>query len=86
MADAVEPVGEDMDQKAANELWRGQTHDLLPVTTLDAVVCPTEGHEVLVGADPQVCRTLVMPTFAPRRFGSAAMVVIVSADARNNRP
>ena len=38
-----------------------------------------------VSAEPQVCRTLVMPTRAPRRLGSAAMVITVSADASNSR-
>ena len=38
-----------------------------------------------VSAEPQVCSTLVMPIRAPRRLGSAAMVVTVSADARNSR-
>jgi hypothetical protein len=38
-----------------------------------------------VSADPQACSTAVMPTRAPRRLGSAAMVITVSAEARNSR-
>jgi hypothetical protein len=34
-----------------------------------------------VSAEPHVCRTLVIPTRAPSRLGSAAMVVTVWADA-----
>jgi hypothetical protein len=37
-------------------------------------------------AEPQVCKTLVRPTFAPILLGSAAMVMTVSADALNNKP
>ena len=33
-----------------------------------------------------VCNTLVMPTRAPMRLGSAAMVITVSADALNSSP
>ena len=51
MADAVEAIGQNVDQEAADELRRSQAHDLLPVTTFDAIVFPTESHEVLVGAD-----------------------------------
>ena len=38
-----------------------------------------------VSADPQVCRTSVTPTCAPRCFGSAAMVRNVSAASANSR-
>ena len=51
VADAVEAIGQNVDQEAADELRRSQAHDLLPVTTFDAIVFPTESHEVLVGAD-----------------------------------
>ena len=36
-------------------------------------------------AEPQVWSTDVMAIFAPRCFGSAAIVSVVSADALNNR-
>ena len=38
-----------------------------------------------VMAEPQVCSTEVKPIFAPRRFGSAAIVSSVSALALNSR-
>ena len=36
-------------------------------------------------AEPQVWSTDVMATFAPRCFGSAAIVIVVWADALNSR-
>ena len=38
-----------------------------------------------VSADPQVWSTAVMPMRAPRYFGSAAMVIIVSDAALKSR-
>jgi hypothetical protein len=38
-----------------------------------------------VSADPQVCCTEVAPIRAPRCLGSAAIVIIVSAEALNRR-
>src|SRR6195256_1657008 len=38
-----------------------------------------------VSADPQVCSTKVTPIRAPRCLGSAAIVIIVSAEALNRR-
>src|ERR1700719_4144121 len=38
-----------------------------------------------VSADPQVCSTEVTPIRAPRCLGSAAIVIIVSAEALNIR-
>ena len=40
---------------------------------------------VWVSAEPQVWSTAVMPMRAPRCFGSAAMVMSVSAAALNSR-
>lgn len=42
MADAVEAVGQHVDQEAPDELVGGQPHHLLPVTGLDAVILPAE--------------------------------------------
>jgi hypothetical protein len=36
-------------------------------------------------AEPQVCSTEVMPILAPKCFGSAAIVNIVSAETLNRR-
>jgi len=36
-------------------------------------------------AEPQVCSTEVMPILAPRCFGSAAIVSMVSAETLNKR-
>jgi hypothetical protein len=38
-----------------------------------------------VSAEPQVCSTEVMPMWAPRCLGSAAIVISVSAEALNRR-
>ena len=54
VADAVEARGQDMDQEPANELIRGQAHDLHPVSLFDAVVFPAEGHGTGIGADQTV--------------------------------
>ena len=51
MPDAIEAVGQDVDEEAANELGGGQPHDLLAVATLDAVVFPTERDGPGVRAD-----------------------------------
>ncbi len=43
-----------MDQEAADELGRGQAHDLCAITSLDAVVLPVESHGVAIGTDQPV--------------------------------
>jgi hypothetical protein len=45
-----------MDQEAANELGCGQPHDLLAVAGFDAVILPTEGDGLGIGADQAVVR------------------------------
>ena len=52
----MEPVGQDVDQEAADELGRGQTHDLLAIAVLDAVVLPSECDGVGIGADEAMVR------------------------------
>ena len=42
MTDAVEPVGQDMEEEAADELFGGKRHHLLSAAV--AVVCPAEAH------------------------------------------
>ena len=56
VTDAVEPVGQDVDQKAADELGRGQAHDLLAIPILDAVIFPAEGDGFGISADQAVVR------------------------------
>lgn len=56
MPDAVEPVGQDMDQEPADKLRRRQAHDFLPVTGLDAVILPPKRDSLGVGADQAVVR------------------------------
>ncbi len=51
MTDAVEAVGQDMDQEAADEPGRREAHDFLSVAMPDAVFLPAEGHGLGVGAD-----------------------------------
>ena len=38
MADAVEPVRQDMDQEAADELGHGPPHHILALSILDTIV------------------------------------------------
>lgn len=42
MPNAVEAVGQDMDQKSADELVSGEPHHLLPVAVHNAGIFPTE--------------------------------------------
>jgi hypothetical protein len=49
--DAVEAIRQDVDQEPADELGRGQPHDLLPVAGFDAVILPAEGDGMGIGAD-----------------------------------
>jgi hypothetical protein len=51
MPDAVEAVGQDVDQEPADELVGAEPHDPLPVAGLDPVVLPAERDRVGVGAD-----------------------------------
>ena len=44
VADAVEAGGQDVDQEPADELVRGQAHDLHAIAALDPVVLPAERH------------------------------------------
>lgn len=53
---AMESIGQDVDQEAADELAGGEPHHLLPVTRLDAVILPAEGNGPGVGADQTVVR------------------------------
>src|SRR5882757_10975495 len=46
MADAVESVGQHVDQEAADELVGGQPHDLLAIAVLDPVILPAEGDSL----------------------------------------
>lgn len=51
MADAVEAVGQDVDQEPADELGRGQPHDPRAVAALDPVILPAERHGIGIRAD-----------------------------------
>ncbi len=55
VADAVEALGQDVDEEASDELLRGQRHDLLPVASpigiWGPVVLPLEGHAAVVEGD-----------------------------------
>jgi hypothetical protein len=54
--DAVEAVGQDVDQEPAHELRRLEPHDPLAVAGLDPVVLPAERDGVGVGADQTAVR------------------------------
>lgn len=56
VTDAVEAGRKDRGQDAPDDLIRGQAHDLHPVTALDAVIFPSEGHGVSIGADQAMVR------------------------------
>ena len=56
VSDAVEAGGQNVDQEPADELGRGQAHDLHAVTALDAVILPPEGHGAGIRADEAVVR------------------------------
>lgn len=51
MANAVEAVGQDMNKEAADELGRGEAHNLLAIAVLDAVIFPAEGDGIGIGGD-----------------------------------
>ena len=51
MTDAVETVGENVDQEPADELARCQAHNLLAITALGPVVLPLERNGIGIGAD-----------------------------------
>lgn len=51
VADAMEAGRQDVDQEPADELIRGQAHDLHAISAFDAVVFPPEGHSVGICAD-----------------------------------
>ena len=51
VADAVEALGQDVDEESADELVCGECHALVSVSALDSVVLPLEGDAVLVECD-----------------------------------
>jgi hypothetical protein len=51
VADAVEALRQDVDQKSADELAGGERHDLLAVATIGAIVLPSEGDIGVVPGD-----------------------------------
>ena len=56
VADAVEPARQGVEKKAADELGRGQAHDLLAIPILDAVILPAKGDSVSISADQAAVR------------------------------
>src|SRR5262249_31985249 len=51
VADAMEALGQDVDEESADELVCGECHALVPISALDTVVLPLEGDAVLVECD-----------------------------------
>ena len=49
VADAMQALGQHMDQEAPDELMRGQRHGLVAAGPLDPVILPFEGDAGLVG-------------------------------------
>jgi len=52
----MEPVGQDVDQEAANELVSGEPHDLLPIARLGPIILPFECHSFGVCTDQATVR------------------------------
>ena len=50
-SDAVEAIGQDVDQVSADELICCKSHDLHPIPALDPVVFPAERHGARIGAN-----------------------------------
>ena len=51
MTDAVEPVGQDVDQEAADELVGVERHELVAGVALGPVILPFESHALAVEGD-----------------------------------
>jgi hypothetical protein len=49
VTDAMQALGQHMDQEAPDELMRGQRHGLVPAGPLDPIILPLEGDAGLVG-------------------------------------
>ena len=56
VADAVEALGQDVEEETADELVRRETHELLAGATIGAVVLPAEGDGLGVGGDEPAVR------------------------------
>ena len=54
--DAVEAVGQDVDQESANKLAGSQAHGLLAVACFDPIILPAESHGLGVRADQSSVR------------------------------
>jgi hypothetical protein len=51
MAEAVEAVGQDVDEEAADELVSGERHDLVSLVPLGPIVLVLEGDALVVERD-----------------------------------
>ena len=51
VTDAVEALGQDVDEESADELVCGKCHLLVSISALDSVVLPLEGNAVVVECD-----------------------------------
>ena len=56
MSDAVEAVGEDVEEETADELIGCQCHDFRPVASFGAIVLPREGDAAVVEGDEAAVR------------------------------
>ena len=56
MTDAVEPVGQHMDQEAADELVNIERHQLVAGIGLGAVILPLERHALAIKGDEPAVR------------------------------
>ena len=55
VSDAVEPVGQDVDQEAADELVGVERHELVASVGLGPVILPFESHAFAVEGDRAGC-------------------------------
>jgi hypothetical protein len=54
MSDPMKPLGQHVHQETADELVRGQRHDLVPGWPVDAVILVSEGDAPVVAGDQPV--------------------------------
>ena len=81
VTDAVETIGQDVDEETADELVDGERHHLGAVTPAGAVVLPLEGHAGVGDADQTAVgdrdAVRVARQIGQHRFGSAERALAV---------
>src|SRR5262249_33992679 len=82
VADAVEAVGEDMQEEAADELIGLERHRLPAIGSIEPIILPAESDATLIGSDPPPVRDgdamCVARQVAERRFRSGERLLGVN--------